>query len=63
MIDKQYKAHIEKNPWAYINKLKEDQIHLIRQYESERIELIKEIESLRNKLRTKTQENENANNS
>ena len=63
MIDKQYKAHIEKNPWAYIEKLKEDQVRLITQYESERITLIKEIESLKNQLRTISQKNENPRNS
>lgn len=63
MIDKQYKAHIEKNPWAYINKLKEDQHHLIQQYESERTALLKEIESLKNQLRTANPENENNSNS
>jgi len=63
MIDRQFKAHIEKNPWAYIKKLREDQDRLIQQYESERIALIKEIESLKAQLRATNQKNENTSNS
>jgi hypothetical protein len=57
IIDKQFKAHIEKDPWAYIKELEGklhkahlDQQSLTKQYEADRLVLIKEIESLRKQL-------------
>jgi hypothetical protein len=57
MIDQQFRAHIEKDPWAYIKEL-ENKLHrahlgqrsITKQYEADRIVLIKEIESLRKQL-------------
>jgi hypothetical protein len=58
MIDKQFKAHIEKYPWAYIKELENklhkahlDQQNLIKQYEADRLVLIKERESLRKQIK------------
>lgn len=66
MIDKQFEAYIEKNPWAYIKELQAkphkahlDQQNLTKQYEADRIVLIREIESLRKRLQILNENNSN----